>query len=409
MKKSKILIVCYGGGHAAMFVPLIKRLEKIKEYSLTVLALTTAYDQLKKSGIASVRYCDFTDLSVTDDWSSYGTQIVGNADCYSGSIHYEESQAYHGINYADLVRQFGSTEAKNLFEISERQIFYPINFMLNLLKDLKPDLVIATNAPRSERAVIDASFALNIKSICLIDLFALQEFKWISHPNFASKVFVLNQSVKDFLVSKGRKSNDIAVTGNPAFDSIFHAEILENSAKLRKQKYMNEKVNILFASQVEPVIHPFSSEIGDYHLPEKNERMLRDFVEKNDGYRLILRYHPSQTVFFEKSENVLLSPRDESLHSMLHCMDIVVVMTSTVGLEAYLAGKNVISIDTSIFTDDVRYASLGVSKGVTNKRELFSAIRRLRRELNKDAEPKSTPESATLKVCDGIDQLLLHA
>jgi len=409
MKKLRVLFVCYGGGHASMLIPILKLLIQKNEYNLTVLALTTSYDLFLESGIDCVRVKDFTHLSIGGDWQEYGNRIVGRLENYSGPVCYEETVAYHGINYTDLIHQIGLEQTVEKYNSELRQAFYPINFMLNFLKEVSPDLVVSTNSPRSERAVIDASYQLGIKSICLVDLFAAEEFKWISHDNFATKVLVLDQSVKEFLISKGRNKYHIEVTGNPNFDSLFSQDTLDFSLKLKAKKYKSDKINILYASQVEPKIHPFNGKVGDVNLPINNEKMLREFVKMNYGYRLIVRYHPSQNVIFEKAENVLLSSRDENLHGLLHCMDIVVVCSSTVGLEAHLIGKQVISIDTSVFTEEVNFTGRGISRGVKNKQQLFCAIDELSSELSKGNVEPSRAQPAGPKICSVIEQLLLKS
>ena len=409
MKKKKILFVCYGGGHAAMLAPVISEVNRRGEFDTVVLALTTAYEYLKKLGVSCVRYKDLTHLSATTDWKEHGTRLVGSLEKYNGLLPFQESVAYYGINFADLVCQLGSERAARGCKNGNRQLFYPVNFMSNLLHEIEPDLVVTTNAPRSERAVVDAASFLGLQAICLVDLFAAEEFKWIAKENFGKKILVLNQSVKEFLVSKGRKASDIEVTGNPAFDAIYDRQTLIIAENLREQKYDNCKINILFASNVEPEIHPFNGKVGDVNLPITNENMLREFIETNPEYRLVVRYHPSQDLAFKKAENVLLSPGSESLHSLLHCMDIVVTGPSTVGLEGYLAGKKVISIDTSIFSDDSQFSKLGISQGVETKEQLFSAIHEISSALVQEARPRVESNLATPNVCYAIEQLLENA
>ena len=393
-----------------MLLPLIKKIKDNNEHNVIVFALTTAFQYFHGMGIECVRYMNFTHLSVTDDWEQFGIQAIGAVDDYTGRIPYEESLAYHGINYADLVSQLGIKKAKLEYHQASRACFHPINFMRNVLECIEPNLVVATNSPRSERSIIEASNVLGIKSICLVDLFATFEYHWISRPHFATKVLVLNDSVKSFLVSKGRNENDIVITGNPAFDSIYDDNVLEVSKKLGANKYKNNKINILFASQIEPKTHPLNGRVGDVDLPKINEKMVRDLVKENDDYRLIIRYHPSQNVPFQKAKNVVLSPRDEPLHCMLHCMDIVVVSSSTVGLEAYLAGKKVITIETGVFfPDDCRYSEDGISLGVKSKDQLLIAIQELTVEIRQGVNQKKHHDLATPKICYVIEQLLLDA
>lgn len=354
-----LLFVCYGGGHAAMLLPVIKILITNNSVNLTILALTTAKKFFDKHNIKTFGFSDYTFL-VDSSFHTYGQKLVTD-EISSHLVSVQESIAYHGINIIDLIAQFGEEEAFKAYSNHKRQSFHPINFMYSLLTFLKTDLVVATNSPRSEKAVINAAKMLCIPSVCLVDLFALQEYKWIANNNFGSKVCVLNETVSDFLISKGRNSSDIIVTGNPAFDEI---NCISNqvSGKNFKKSLGEEFRVIFFASQVEPSKHPFNDKIGDPTLPRKIEKSLRRFVKNNSNYKLLIRYHPSEVIKFVEQDRVLLA--DFELYDAIHASEIVVVMSSTVGLESYYAGKHVISIDCSIFTEDAPFSKMGISNGI---------------------------------------------
>ena len=69
--------------------------------------------------------------------------------------------------------------------------------MRNLLKDLRPNFVISTNSPRSEKAAIDAARLENIKSVCLCDLLVIPESEWLKNNDFADFLFVIDDRVKN--------------------------------------------------------------------------------------------------------------------------------------------------------------------------------------------------------------------
>ncbi len=407
-ENKNIFFACYGGGHAAMMMPVIKRLSENNRINMTILALTTGYDYLTSHGIKCKSYSDFTNLISSKSWEKYGTEIIGDESSYTGMISYNESLAYHGINFYDLVEQYGEYEALSLYNEMTRQSFYPINFMIKLLSFLKPDLVIATNSPRSEKAAIVAARKLNIASICMVDLFALQEYQWIACNNYANKVFVLNEEVKNFLVIKGRNPDDILVTGNPAFDRILSIDALDKSRYLKKTKYTNDKINILYASQPEPAVHPFNDKMGDVNLPRSIENVLRYFVSDKENFRLVVRYHPSENIDFTESKNCILSPNTEDLHSMLHCMDLVIVTSSTVGLEASIANIPVISVDRSIFTSDAPYSQMGISIGLSHESMLPLTLNKYT-ELKINKAHSKNHCSATENVCQNILKIIKNA
>ncbi len=79
--------------------------------------------------------------------------------------------------------------------------------------------------------------------------------------------------------------------------------------------------------------------------------MLRECVRQQPDLALTVRYHPSDWHTFPRSghqQRVHFSePPVESIHPLILASDVVVVQTSTVGLEAAVAGRPVISIENS--------------------------------------------------------------
>lgn len=357
----KLFFIAYGGGHIKMLIPIIKYFRDQVNYDVTVFGLTTACSVLESENIQYISYLSFA----TEIEKKMGRELLKNEEI-SSLISPKESMAYHGINYSDLITQLGKNEAKVVWKENKRQSFYPINFFISLLNQIKPDLVIATNSPRSEKAALDASRYLNIPSICLVDMFALQEVNWISQKNYASKICVLNSSVKSMFIQHGCTPESIVITGNPAFDSINDKKHHNDALELRHSLCMNDNDKlIVYASQPEPEKHPFCEKKGNPDLPKDIEKYLRNYIEKNKNKKLVIRYHPSENTVFTEQDNVYYSKKSDSLYALLHAADLVIVTASTVGLEASLIGKKVLSVDKSIFTDDAPFSKMGISTGVS--------------------------------------------
>ncbi|BCL71456.1 hypothetical protein TUMSATVNIG1_34220 [Vibrio nigripulchritudo] len=397
MIRKRILCVSYGGGHAAMLTPVIKELEKNEALEVITLGLTTSKSYFESNGISCFGFKDFAFLADIK-FHEVGANLVRKEGA-SNLVAKEESIAYMGINMLDLTDRLGIEKAQEEFSKRGRQAFLPTNFFVKLLKHLSIDFVIATNSPRSEQAAILAARNLRIKSICLVDLFALQEYHWIKDNSYSDKICVLNDQVKEFLVSHGRNAEHIVVTGNPAFDAINFKEKIRSGEAIR-ERLGNDKTIILYASQVEPDEHPINALKGDPMLPRYIERALRHFIRKNDNYKLLLRFHPSEKLQFIEEERVEYGGED--LHSILHAVDIVVVMSSTVGLEAYIAGKPVISVDLSIFTSDAPYSEMGISKGVSS----LDALDNIIRETQQGSQAHLEQGNALNSVMQEIDILL---
>ena len=371
-KQIDFLFVTYGGGHVKMVLPIAEKLLK-DGYSVYIFALTTAINTLKHT---SVPYFSYKDLPYAKnlDVIRQGKILMKTIE-HNNFVEETETISYLGINFLDLEKQIGKIETIKLWKKGGRQFFYPINTMRNLLKDLRPNFVISTNSPRSEKAAIDAARLENIKSVCLCDLLVIPESEWLKNNDFADFLFVIDDRVKKMLVSKGRNKDQIKVTGNPAFDSINDNQ---NILKAKKYKIDNgllgPNINILYASSPEPKMHPFTNEPGDKNLPNKIEKVLRDFVSVNKDFNLILRRHPSQNQEITEGERIYKSSLDIDFNIMVHVPDLIIQVASTIGMQAIIANKLLLNVDCSIFTNDTPYTKMGFGTGINSLNKLPTAI-----------------------------------
>jgi hypothetical protein len=373
-----------------------------------VLGLTTAAGYLSEQGIASIGFKDLLDPQDRET-REIGLRLAKELGS-SSMVSEEETVAYLGLSYQDLVARLGANKAASEYAEKSRQAFLPISVMQRAINRFKPDLVLATNSPRAERAAILAAVACSIPSVCVVDLFALQEVQWIGEPGYATRVCVLNEAVKAMFLEHGRKDEEVVVTGNPAFDRLQQPEVKAAGMRLRHERGWDDgSTTLLWASQPEPEQHPFAPRHGDPALPEKIEDELRRFVQDNPGFRLVVRYHPSERVEFVAQQGVFFSPTSENLHVLLHAVDMVIVTASTVGLEASLIGKPLLSVDCSIFTEDAPYSAMGISQGVHTAEDLPSAIHRLREQhRSRISGPGSATIPAAQKVADVVESILKH-
>jgi|GEM_PF-4966413 len=117
---------------------------------------------------------------------------------------------------------------------------------------------------------------------------------------------------------------------------------------MRKNKgWRADETVILFASQPVPEINPFSGLTGDLQLPRRVEARLRDFVAQHQGFRLLVRYHPSeQGVTFQQGQSrVEQSRAEEDWPVVLNAVDIAVTFVDSLAAwEASLAGRPVIAL-----------------------------------------------------------------
>jgi hypothetical protein len=399
-----ILLVSYGGGHVSMLAPIAKELISFG-YPFTFIALTTARPLLERLGVPAIGFSDLPEATERDA-RRWGRELAKDFPS-GGPVSYDETVAYLGASFRDLVTEYGEAAANLRYAEDGRHAFLPVPTMRRVINRIAPELVVATNSPRAEQAAILAAGQLGIPSLCAVDLFALQEVQWIGQAGYATRVCVLNDAVRQLLLAYGRKPEEVVVTGNPAFDTISALSTVRAGARLRRARGWNDgKKTVLWASQAEPGRHPFTNLYGDPSLPRKVENKLRDIIAADESLRLVVRYHPSERVTFEPGTRVELSPVSEPIATLLHAVDVVVVTASTVGLEAALAGRPVISVDKSVFTPDNQFAVMGVSRGVNNLNDLHVALGDALNGIRPAFSKGQSGDTATRRMLKVIDSLL---
>lgn len=377
INKGVILLVSYGGGHVAMLAPVAREL-LAKNYNVLFLALTTAGAYLDRLGIPYISYKDLPGAD-SEEVLAIGRMLTRDLP-KSSTVPEAESLAYMGLNYRELIRTYGVEGAADLYEKKGRQAFFPVELFCCWFESLSPLVVLATNSPRSERAALEAARKRGIPSICAVDLFGVQEIEWIKSPNYASRICVLNENVKKMFVDKGCPADKVLVTGNPAFERLQLDKVRAAGQEMRTSKGWGKgDIVVLWASQVEPEQHPFvSGKRGDSTMPRRIESILRNLVAEDKRFRLVVRYHPSERVEFKAGqERVELSSSGEDLAVLLHAVDVVVVVTSTVGLEAHLVGCHVVSVAGSIFSEDAPYGAMGIATEVCSPDALAGELSNL--------------------------------
>ena len=272
----------------------------------------------------------------------------------------QESVAYLGLSYQDLVVRLGPEAAANEYARFGRQAFRPGSVLDGVLARLRPDVVVATNSPRAERAAIEAARRAGLPAVCLVDLFATDEVAWIGRPGYADRVCVLNDAVAARIVAAGRHAREVSVTGNPAFDVLCSPAARQAGASLRHERGWDAAEVVLWASQPEPDEHPsVPGGRGDPTLPLRIRAALEDWAGAAAGRLLVVRPHPSEVVVREGAglrvhdAAGVQSGHGLDLPALLNAVDAVVVMNSTVGLQAHLCGRPVVQVLGSIFDESV--------------------------------------------------------
>lgn len=401
--RSKIFLVTYGGGHVNMVLPVIKELKKEGRHEIHVLGLTTASKVLSEHNIAHLTYRDLV-ASHNKRALEIGKKLAANYQ--TDIIPREETIAYLGLCYFDLEQRLGPEEAKRQYQLLGRKCFLPLTIMEKLIKAVAPDLVFTTNSPRSEKAGLLTAKKLGIPAICLCPAFE-KKFLWIAEKGYGDVVCVLSEGMKNSLIEQGRPEKEIITTGSPALDYLQDPKIDDSGKILRKKYNWKNDFVILWASQDEPEIHPETLQKGDPELPDKVLKQLLHLIEKHSNWRLVIRPHPSQTLSLKGlPARAQISTQKENLAHLLKAVDLVVLISSTVGVQASMLGTPIIQLTCSILKDASPFIEHGLALEVDSIENLENGILKVANNQWQAGNRLSNQGNATKRVIEIINFIL---
>ena len=374
MTLKTVLFVAYGSGHIKMLIPVAQTLTASGLGRPVVLALTTAAPEARAAGLEVLQFKDFVtpgDAAAL----AHGRRLMAALGAPLADA--EETTAYLGLSFADLVADVGLVQAESRYAEKGRQAFLPVATLTRILKEIKPDLVVATNSPRAERAAIVAAGQLGIPSVCVVDLFAIDEVKWIGDVSYADRVCVLNESVRQFLIASGRREDQVLVTGNPGFDALNDMVAIAQGQQLRHTQGWVGKRVVVWPMQVEPAVHPFDGRTGNSDLPAQALEQVIAWVLARDDVVLCVRGRAGELApAVPLDRRIVLTGQDWSLGPLLHAADMVITIGSTVGLEGHLAGCRLVQVLGSLFDDATPWTKYGIADDAVAVTSISQALDR---------------------------------
>jgi hypothetical protein len=400
MECKRVFFVVYGGGHAKLLLPVIVLLAANPQLKIHCLALTGAYNEiiaLENIGVIIHRYKSF--------FSTERDTILGKelASSLENIIDLDETIAYLGRNYGELIDTIGFEAAGLKYKKEQRQAFLPVESLKYIINIINPSVVVTTNSPRSEKAALIAAYHLNIPSIAVVDMFAVRSFSWL--VQYPSQVCVLSDSVKEYLVKKGRLGSTIHVTGNPSFDSL--VKTFNKKEKEIQSLRCGGKFTVLWASQQEPEYVGDLAEYGNVGLPINVENALQSIFKDKPDWQLVVRNHPNELPRNYPSF-VQVSLPSESLEELLVTVDVVVTLTSTVGFQGLIMGCYLVTVAGSVFTSTMPFGEMGFSNHLASSGELEVMLDQLyEKKFNEIVnEPNYPVYDATERVVGVISKYL---
>lgn len=324
---------------------------------------------------------------------AWGTRLARDVNRHP-DVPEGETEAYLGAGMSDLIEEVGEEEASRLFCEKGRTAFFPRQTFSRVLERIQPDIVVATNSPRAEMAALQAARAKSLPSLFVVDLFVEPELDRLGCPDYADVACVLAESEKRHLVRAGWDPGRVKVTGNPAFDGLAHTANEEAGKAWRKGLGHNGAV-VLWASQ------------PDVNNPEFSHEVARRLAEAGSqhNWKIVWRPHPNEDEppFLP---GVLLSHRDEPLEPLLYGVDVVVVVSSTVGLQAALAHRRVTQLDVPVPFHSAPYAAMGIAERACSPDDLPRAISAALEMPTPNGDLLPECGQATQRVVDAMHELL---
>jgi hypothetical protein len=382
----KVLFVSYGGGHVEMCLPVMRALRAlVPGCDARILALTTAAGVARRAGEQPLGFADFLQGPEADQALAWGERLLG--DQQHPDVAREESLAYLGLNFLEWVQEVGEQGAWERWRERGRQGFRPVRLMQRVLSQLQPDVVVATNSPRTEQAAIETAHALGIATLSMVDLFALPGDLYRERQVHADRIAVLSEGTRANLVEAGVDAGRIVVTGNPAFDMLSGDEARQAAVRFRSGRGWGDRPVVLWAGHLEP--DDTDPRWAGNALGQAVQDTLVRWTLQRDEACLAIRYHPNEWHRFTPpaphARVHWSQPDREGLLPVLAAADLVVVQATTVGAQAHAAGKQVLGLSFSplVQRTGMDYARLGLGIGVPSLEALpgllaqqFAAVRR---------------------------------
>ncbi|MBA4291733.1 hypothetical protein C0431_02060 [bacterium] len=344
-----------------MVIPVALRLQELG-YEVVVLALTTAWGPVSRAGLQTIGFRDF--LAGDESVLKLGRELAGTVEAHA-DVHPEETQAYLGLSYKCLEARLGVEGAREAYEQRGRQAFLPLEVLSRVFDEVQPDLILATNSPRAERAAVLVAKERHIPAVVVVDLMPQSEVEWLRDAGYGKAVCVLSEGVKQRLVDAGRPETEVVVTGNAAFDELFLMDEQTERAVWRKKFGFSEDERVLlFASQ--PDRYQYLGTTVGTQLVE---------VGKAHGWTVVVRPHPNEQ--FDPGGlpcGTPISDREDSLWGALAGCDACVVVSSSVGLQAAILGKPMVTLDVPVFADPAPYAAMGIGRVAETVEGVFEVL-----------------------------------
>jgi len=365
-RPKRVLLASYGGGHVASLLPLARRLHNDPRVDLRCLGFTTARCAFEAAGFVAMGAADL--LQPGDEpWLERARSLLEQPQ--HPSVAPADALAYYALGLKDLAAQLGLDAAVRRVQSQGRRCFEPLSSSVRFLELQQPDLLITSTCPRSELALQRAAHHLGIPSLAIGDLFLQDEEPYVCGADYAAHLSVIAAPVRDRLLQRGCRSQ-IHIGGNPAFDALLDPQHHTAAQQWRHQQGLAPHQRLLLWA-CHPAVETYTGR--QFVDPATMLAALEQYASTRPEVRLCIRQHHSAPLFApgQSVRGGWICPPDLPIEICLHAVDQVLVEVSTVGLQAALLGRSLVTYRAC---GEPPYAELGLAIDVAEISDLPAAL-----------------------------------
>jgi len=235
-------------------------------------------------------------------------------------------------------------------------------------------------------------------------------------------VCAMDDYAKNEMIQAGLPADRIFVTGNPYFDDLREqaARFTQKTKESLLDKWLLESDTKIVSFFSQTIDKTFGSSAGDPRYlgyTQKDALMLlvnslHKFVEdEKDNIALIVRPHPKEDIrmydgMFRGDKHIAVIVSDEEdAREIMSVSDVVVSMFSILLVEAYMIGKDIISVQPNHKKDNFVLSRRGIVKTAVDEKGIYERFQMIFSGQNSVREsPVSRPANAADAVLKTIDQ-----
>ena len=364
-QKRKILMLSDELRHAPQVIPWAKELVRNKGNELLIIGGDLWPRQYEELNDCFRTFSQYFDKGLSKKARRTAKVMIKNWHRLEGHPTLKECIVYDGIPMVEILKEdisFG-------FRCSFDRIIEYIELTNRIVDYEKPDIIVVMDE-RSQFGKTTVR-ACNLKGVpTLVLQHGIQEDEPIYGPTYADKMSVYGEYARRILIKRGVNPDKIVITGCSQWDELVKGEGISREEFCRQLGLDKDKKIILLATHI-----GYQRDIGRKVLIG-----VLNAVRQFPGTQLLIRAHPGEPISTYRSiakevgaGDVVVFKKPHDFDSIRAC-DILITQYSTLGLEAMIAGKPVITILLSSGPNTNSYTESGAAIGVNRTEDIAPAI-----------------------------------